>query len=78
MEDNNSIASVRSNLKKKENSDTNFSLNCNELMKNTLYNEYFLEYNIFSKSRKNITSSRQYNTQEKEENIIKIMTESWI
>jgi len=77
MEENNSIASVQSSLKKKENSNTNFSLNCNELMKNTLYNEYFLEYNLFTKSRKKINFT-QPNTQGKEENIIKIMTESWI
>jgi len=75
--ENNSIVSVQSNLKKKENSDANFSMNCNELMKNKLYNEYFLEYNIFTKSKKKFYSTHT-NTQEKEENIIKIMTESWI
>ena len=41
-------------------------------------NNCFLEYNVFSKSRKKITSSRQRNTQGIEENIIKIMTETWI
>ena len=81
MVENNSIASVQGTLIKKENSNTNLSVNWNELLKIKLYNECFLEYNIFSpKTIKNITSSRQHNTQEKKETetIIKIITETWI
>ena len=60
--------------------------NWNELLNITLcyecliknYNNCFLEYNIFSKSRKKITSSREHYTRVKEENIIKIITETWI
>lgn len=50
---------------------------CNKLPTN--WDEWIKDMpNVFSKSRKKITSSRQRNTQGIEENIIKIMTETWI